>query len=297
MNNKVGIYFAFWERNWRADYIQYIKKVKRLGFDTLEICGGDIAWKENKELRRLAAAAKEEGVELTYCIGLSPEFDVASENEDIRRKGVKYLNGILEKIAFMGGDLLGGIIYGSWPGAPGSYDAKRLSREQSLRSMKELSEPAEAMGITMCLEVVNRFEQHILNTVEEGIAYIDELGNPPGVKLLLDTFHMNIEEDSISDAIKKAGERGMLGHFHIGECNRRVPGYYGGRMPWDDIVQALSECGYEGRIVMEPFIKPGGEVGRDIKLYRDLSGGCGIEEMDIMAKEGCRFVKSLLQKY
>lgn len=80
---------------------------------------------------------------------------------------------------------------------------------------------AEEYDINYCLEIVNRYEQYLLNTAAEGVDFVRELDSPK-IKLLLDCFHMNIEEDSFSEAIKTAGE--LLGHFHIGECNRKVPG-------------------------------------------------------------------------
>lgn len=86
------------------------------------------------------------------------------------------------------------------------------------------------------MEVLNRFESHILNTSEEGVKFVTEVGMD-NVKVMLDTFHMNIEESSIGDAIRHAGKH--LGHFHTGECNRMVPGK--GRTPWREIGDALRE--------------------------------------------------------
>lgn len=93
---------------------------------------------------------------------------------------------------------------------------------------------AADLGIHLCLEVPNRFENYILNTAEEGVAYVQEV-DKENVKVMLDTFHMNIEDESIAGAIRTAGP--LLGHFHTGECNRKVPGQ--GRIPWREIGKAL----------------------------------------------------------
>ena len=191
----------------------------------------------------------------------------------------------------MGGKTLGGIIYASWPmvGVP-DIDTKLKMRERSLVSLRELMKKAEQYDINYCLEIVNRFEQCILNCAAEGVEYLKELGSP-NAKLLLDSFHMNIEEDSIGDAIRSA--KGVLGHFHIGECNRKTPGT--GRMPWNEIFTALADIDYKGAIVMEPFVKTGGQVGSDIRVFRDLSSNADIQKMDDMAAAAAKFVKESLK--
>jgi len=149
---------------------------------------------------------------------------------------------------------------------------------------------ADEIGIQYNIEIVNRFEQFLINTVDEGIEFLKKVGNP-NIKLLLDTFHMNIEEDSFQDAIIKAGDK--LGHFHIGEANRRPPGK--GRLPWDEIFHALNKINYSGRIVMEPFVKMGGEVGRAIFVWRNLFDG-NADEMDQEAIDARKFVQKKIDK-
>ena len=291
MKNPVGIYYAYWEKEWEADFIPYIKKAKELGFDILEINAGAIVDMTPQEREILAKTAKDEGITLTYCIGLPSKYDVSSLDETVRKNGVEYVKKILDCMNEMGGKTIGGIIYASWPmvGVP-DMDKKMKMRKQSLISLKEIMKKAETYGINYCLEIVNRFEQCILNTAYEGIEYLKELGSP-NAKLLLDSFHMNIEEDSIGDAIRQAKD--VLGHFHIGECNRKTPGT--GRMPWNEIFTALSDINYKGAIVMEPFIRPGGQVGSDIRVFRDLSSNATESCMDEMAAQAAKFVKESLK--
>lgn len=290
--NKVGIYYAFWEREWSADFFPYIEKVKQLGFDVLEIAAGALPDMTSEKRKNLAAAARDAGIKLTYCIGLPAEHDVSSLDENIRKNAVKYVASLLDCIHEMEGDTIGGIIYSCWPmNVRPDYDLKCRMRERSLISLRELIKKAEDYGINYCLEIVNRFEQCILNTAEEGVAFARELGSPRA-KLLLDTFHMNIEEDSFTEAIKTAGN--MLGHFHIGECNRRTPGT--GRMPWEEIFSALKSINYGGAVVMEPFIKMGGQVGKDILVLRDLSDNADNKRMDSLAADAAAFVKKGLSK-
>ena len=119
--------------------------------------------------------------------------------------------------------------------------------------------------------------------------FVNEVGSEY-VKLLLDTFHMNIEEDSLTEAIRKAG--GLLGHIHIGEANRRPPSAQG-RIPWKNIGQALKDVGYDQYVVMEPFERMGGQVGKDISIWRDLSHGATEKDLDVTAAQSVEYIRSL----
>ena len=108
---------------------------------------------------------------------------------------------------------------------------------------------------------------------------------------MLDTFHMNIEEDDIGGAIRSA--KGVLGHFHTGECNRRVPGK--GRTPWHEIACALRDIDYRGSVVMEPFVRMGGTVGSDIKIWRDISCGADEARLDADAASALEFERYMFE--
>ena len=142
--NKIGIYFAFWERNWTADYASYIRKVKRLGFDTLELEVGALEKMGADRQLKLAELAREEGLDLTYCIGLPPAYDVSSADNATRRAGIEYVGRLLDTVYRMKGNMMGGILYACWPmkGAP-SYEDKLAARERALESVKEISKKAE----------------------------------------------------------------------------------------------------------------------------------------------------------
>lgn len=289
MNNPIGIYYAYWTHEWDADFLPYVEKVKRLGFDTLEVNSGTVTRMSRGERDRLKNAAADAGIELTFCIGLPHAYDIASPEREVRRTGIEYLKDQARMVSEMGGRGIGGIIYAAWPGQlPVGESDRRPWTDRSVESMKEAIKTAEECGVIFNVEVVNRFEQFILNTAQEAVEYVERVGSP-NVKILLDTFHINIEEDSFREAILTAGKR--LGHFHIGETNRRPPGR--GRIPWDEVIGALGDIDYRGAIVMEPFLMPGGQVGSDIRVYRDLSVGVDLDEE---AARACRFIREKLER-
>ncbi len=285
--NKIGIYYAYWTHDWDADFHPFIDRVADLGFDVLEVNAGTIASLSSEERKRLKAHADDKNLVLTYCIGLPPKFDVASEDEAVRKHGIAYLQTMAEAIGAMGGGNLGGIIYSCWPATLPDGADKRPYVERSITSMKQAIKAAEANGVIFNMEVVNRFEQFIMNTCDEAVEYVEAVGSP-NARIMLDTFHMNIEEDFPGDAILKAGDH--LGHFHIGENNRKPPGY--GHIPWTEIGAALRKINYRGYVVMEPFLMPGGEVGRDIKVFRDLSANLDLDEE---ARKALMFVRGVLK--
>ena len=158
--------------------------------------------------------------------------------------------------------------------------------------MREIVKTAEDYGVTYCVEAVNRFEGCIINTAREALDYVNDIDSP-NIGVLLDTYHMNIEEVSIGDAIRLVGDR--LTSFHTGENNRMAPGR--GHLNWDEIFGALADINYKGRIVSEPFVMMGGEVGRDIKTWRDLVPNPTEERIDEEAAFLLNFEKQMLEKH
>lgn len=286
--NKIGIYYAYWTHEWDADFHPFIDKVASLGFDILEVNAGTVARMTSEERRALKQHADDRNISLTHCIGLPHEFDVASPDAGTRSRGIDYLSRMAQAVGEMGGGKIGGIVYSSWPmNMPKGEDDKRPYLDRSIASMKQVARVAEDNNVCFNVEVVNRFEQFLLNTCAEALAYVKAVGSP-NVKILLDTFHLNIEEDFVGEAIIRAGD--SLGHLHIGENNRMPPGY--GHIPWTEIGAALRQIHYAGDVVMEPFLMPGGQVGADIKVYRDLSVGL---DMDEEARKALLFMRGVLK--
>jgi D-psicose/D-tagatose/L-ribulose 3-epimerase len=287
MKRKIGIYYAYWADSWDTDFFPYIAKVKKLGFDQLEIQAAAVLNLTIDKRRELKREADAHGIELSYGIGLTPDYDVSSLNEETRLRGVSFMKELIKAVSSIDGKMISGTVHSYWPAVPpeGVTDKKPVW-DQSIKSMKELVKTAEEFKVILNVEVINRFEQFLLNTSEEAVKYVQEI-NSPFCRILLDTFHMNIEESSIEDAIKLAGP--YLSALHIGETNRMPPGC--GRMPWEEIKRALDLIDFKGPLVMEPFVRPGGQVGKDIAVWRDLMPGA---DLDDEAAKSVKFVREHL---
>ena len=291
--NKLGIFMNFWEKNWDADHAMYIDKAARIGFDFLEFQAQPLLEMTDDHIRELRKRADAAGIRLTYSLGLDPRYDVSSLDESVRQGGVKYLQNIIRKMAVGGGDLLSGVSYAGWGTPEGVLDTKEPYLEQSVKSMKEIIRVAEDCGVTYCVEAVNRFETCIINTAAEALDYVARVDSP-NIGVLLDTYHMNIEEKSFAEAIRLVGPD-RLKSFHTGENNRTAPGR--GHLPWDEIFGTLAEIGYTGPIVSEPFVMQGGEVGRDIHVFRDLIPDVSEAAIDAEAAYLLHFEQDMLRKH
>ena len=271
--NTIGIHYGYWTQYWDSDPLQFVKRAQKCGFDILEINAPKVTRMSDSERDALKGAAADAGLDLTYSIGMTSDMDLASEDAATRKKGVAFLKDIVRAMKQIGGTVMAGINYSSWPRKLFPGEDKKALIDRSVEGVRQAIKTAEDCDVVFCVEVVNRFEQFMMNTAAEGIAFAQQVGSP-NCKILLDTFHMNIEEDSIGGSIEEAGP--WLGHFHLGETNRRPPGR--GRMPWPETFGALKKINYQGALVMEPFLLPGGEVGRDICVYRDLLGDGDLDE-------------------
>lgn len=290
--NKIGIFMNFWVKNWDADHVKYIKKVSGLGFDILEFQAQALLDMDKSRMDEVRQAAKDNGIELTYSLGLNPKYDVASPDAKVRKGGIEYLKRIVERIGYMEGKLLSGVNYAGWGSPDYIVDDKSEIVKHSIESVRQVIKTAEDYDVTYCVEVVNRFEGIVMNTAKEAIEYVKQIDSDK-IGILLDTYHMNIEEGSIGDAIRSVG--GYLKNFHTGENNRVVPGK--GHLDWDEIFGALHDIDYQGRIVSEPFVQMGGEVGRDIKVWRDLVEDPSEELLDEEARFLLNFEKDMIRKH
>lgn len=288
---KYGIYYAYWEKEWSNNFTPYIGKCKDLGFDILEIGCGAFYQLEDSFFKELGEKAKENNIILTGGYGPRKEHNMASENEEELEKAFLFYEDMFRKMKLAGMDRVGGALYSYWPVDYSKVPEKEKDLKNSITNMRKLADIAAKYGITLNMEVLNRFEGYLLNEAAEAVEYVKAVDRP-NVKVMLDTFHMNIEEDSLVEAIRLAGNR--LGHLHVGEANRRCPGP-GGRIDWKAIGDVLKEINYNGYVVMEPFVCNGGQVGKDVYLWRDLSNGSDEKKLDENAKASVKYIRELME--
>ena len=242
----------------------------KLGFDILEISCGALkeTYTTDQQLSELRKYAENKNIILTAGYGPALTENLGSTDPEIQKNAIAFFTKTIQDLEKLGIKTFGGGLYSYWPVDYTKPIDKAGDLERSIKNMKEIAKVAEAC--------------------DEAIAYVDAVGSSH-VKVMLDTFHMNIEEDDMAEAILLAGDK--LGHFHVGENNRRLPGK--GGMPWYQIGSALRAIGYDRNIVMEPFVKSGGGVGSDIKVWRDLSNGASTKMLDADAAASVAYLRNV----
>lgn len=230
---------------------------------------------------------------MTGGYGPTSAQNISSSDLAVVENGFRFWADTFRALETLGITSVGGGLYGYWPANYLEPFDKEAEIARSVQNMRKLADMAADRGITVLgMEVLNRHEGYLINSAEEAAAYCRAV-DKPNVKIHLDTYHMLLEEDSLPGAIYTAGA--LLGHFHVGENNRKLPGQ-GRIIDWDEIGQALRGIHYDGPVVAEPFVLHGGEVGRDIRLWRDLFPNITQERLDQDAAESVQFLRRAFQQ-
>jgi len=242
--SKLGIHSFVWSAGSSRQEIETaLTRTKEAGFDLIELSYldpkvVDIPW--------LARRLEELGLGVAISMGLPADGDISSADQDIAENGVAILDRAVALTRDLGGTKLGGILssaHGYSPQAP-----TRAAWDRSVANLAKVADRAKSAGVTLNLEIVNRFESNLLNTAAQGLAYIEDTG-ATNVFLHLDTFHMNIEEADLGLALRNAGDK--VGYVHIGESHR---GYLGtGSIDFAAIFDALVAIGYDDYVTFESF--------------------------------------------
>ena len=199
---------------------------------------------------------------------------------------IVYLKQLVDIAGALGTDIVMGPLYSATGRADAVPAAEYRRQWKAVRAhLKTICAYAEAQGKVICLEPLNRFETDFLNTVEQGLQMIREVKSP-ALKLLLDTFHMNIEEKNPADAIRRAGRH--VGHIHASASDRGTPG--NDHVDWHGVAGALRDIRYDGAVVIESFTQDVKVIARAAAIWRKIE-----PNRDDIAVKGLAFLKKTLK--
>lgn len=257
---RFGIHAGLWMDNWTDDPAPLFDKAARIGFDGVELSLLGIGPDKAARLREAAAAS---GVALTCSTGLGPGEDPSSADPAVRAKAREALARAIETAAAMGSSGLAGVVAASW----GVFDpANKTDRaKRSAETLGQMQDHLAQHGVTLGIEGLNRFESDLTSTAAE-TCEIARASGAANVGVLLDSFHMNIEEKDPPAALRAAGD--TLVHYHVSDNDRGVPG--SGRYDFTADAQALKDIGYRGWIVAEMFVRASRPTSADLNIWRDI---------------------------
>lgn len=293
---KFGVHRLTWGDYFDGEDLKtFFAQVRRTGADTVEFRPPDPAlngdWAKTDEIRKMAEDA---GVELLFCFGYPLGLDMRAADPFARQYAAEHLKRAVEAAARLGGTEIGGVLYSNWP-TDYAHDkiTPAVKRERALRcieTLRTVMPTAQDFGIQINLEVLNRFEDYIINTVAEGLEFIRQIESDH-CGLVLDVFHMNIEEDDLLAAIRSA--KGHIGQFHATEPNRRIP-FAGGRIPWGEVGRALRDIGYDGTVTMEA-VMAFDSAAYNLRMWRDQMPDTSMEARIAAMRQGLDFLRAQFQ--
>ncbi|KAK9824976.1 hypothetical protein WJX81_002463 [Elliptochloris bilobata] len=242
--NPVGVHSGVFVGGWSKEECEKaISSAKSAGYDLIEV---NVSQPEILDGAMTKAVLEAHGLQAAGSLGLTPASDISSDDESVRREGKRTVSDALKVLKALGGTYFVGVNYS----AMHKY-ARACTPQQwqhAVASLKELTAEAADYGITYGLEVVNRYETNMLNTATKAMEMLADVG-AGNVVVHLDSYHMNIEEDSMALAVDVCGDK--LGYVHIGESHR---GYLGtGSVDFPALFRALAAAGYGGPLTFESF--------------------------------------------
>ncbi|MFV0335712.1 MAG: sugar phosphate isomerase/epimerase family protein [Tropicimonas sp.] len=267
MKNPIGIISMQFTRPFTGKDLHYFGKAAELGFDFVELLVPEP--EDDLSIAEVRKAADDAGIFVVLAARVNLQRSVASEDPANRKGGLDYLKLCIDVGAELGGGIVGGPLYGEpmvfagRPPVPRSDDDIAARAGRTIEAFAEVAPLAQSAGVILAVEALNRFETDILSTTRQACEVVDAVGSP-AFKLMLDTFHMNMEERSIPDAIRMAGDR--IVHFQANENHRGHPGT--GHIDWPAVMRALAQAGYGGPISLEPFRRADDRVALPIAHWR-----------------------------
>jgi len=276
---KFGINTFLFASPFTNESTRWFRRFKAWGFDGVEIA---IENPTDIDPAYVKAQLDRHGLVCTsVCACFPPSRDLRGTQAQ-QRATIIYLKRLLDIADVLGTNIVMGPLY-SATGRADAVPAAEYKRQWRTvcGHLKTICTYAEANGKIICLEPLNRFETDFLNTVEQGLRMIRQVKSP-ALKLLLDTFHMNIEEKNSADAIRRAGKH--VGHFHASASDRGTPG--NDHVDWHGVAQALRDINYEGAVVIESFTQDVQVIARAAAIWRKIE-----PRRDDIASQGLVFLK------
>jgi len=274
---KTGINLLLWTTHVDDSHHALLAGLRETGYDGVEV---PLGRGDEAHYRALASELDRTGLQRTALTSLAPDTNAVSPDPAVRAKAGEHLAWAIDMAATLGAETLCGPFHSAFKhftGVGPTEDELCWSAEV----LRGAAERAQAAGVQLAIEALNRFECYLVNTMGDLRALVRRVDHP-GLGVHYDTHHMHIEERNAGAAIELVQDE--LRHVHISENDRGVPGT--GQVHWSDTFAALHRVGYDGWLTIESFSRLDPEFAGAIHIWRDFA-----READEVATEGLTFVR------
>lgn len=286
LNIKYGVSTWLWTSPFATDSIPMLfPKISQMSFDVVEIAVEDPSLIDVKALKK---ALKEYELKAVICGAFGASRDFTSEDTTLHKNSFTYIEACLNLCAELETGFFGGPMY-SAVGKARMVPIQQRKKEWDLavKNLRIVCEMAAARGLQIALEPLNRFESDLINTVDDVVKLIDDIDHP-AAQIMVDGFHMSIEEKDLEQAIIKAGEK--LIHVQVSENYRGTPGT--GQTNWNAYRSGLEKINYTGVVSIESFTTENRELAGAVCFWHPMA-----ESQDAFASEGLQFLKEWAAEY
>ena len=278
---KFGMNVLLWGGEIGEDWLSTFEQLKQMGYDGVEIP----LFNTNLNYSQWAKYFDDLGLLRTGVTVRNEDDNPIGSDGEIRARGVENNKRTLDCCAEIGATHLAGPFHS----AIGVFSGRGPTEDEwkwGVESMRQVSEHAAKVGVTLAVEPLNRFETYLLNSVADTARFVREVDHPHCL-VLYDSFHANIEEKCVRDAVQSCTD--VLGEVHISENDRSTPGM--GGVNWDATFDALHEVGYDGWMVVEAFGTSLPELAAATKIWRKM-----YEDELQLARDGLEFMRQQVAK-
>ena len=275
---KYGMNLLLWATAVDESHDGILEQIKEIGYDGVEV---PIFEHDAAAFQRLGGKLDELGLERTAVTVSTGDANPISPDSSVRAEAVTRLKGAVDMCELVGAPML----CGPYHSALGEFSGAMPSEEEwanGKATLREVADYAGEKGVTLVLEYLNRFELYFLNSAADCARFVREVDHP-NLRMMYDTFHANIEEKDITEAVKSSID--VCAHVHISENDRSTPG--SGGVDWDTSFAALKEVGYEGWMVVEAFGLALPDLAAATKIWRRM-----YESEQQLATDALAFMKS-----
>lgn len=279
---KFGVSTWLWTSPFTTDTIALFPKIKSMGYDVVEI---PVEYPDMIDGLKVKQALHDHGLEAVVCGAFGPTRDLTHEDPAVHKNCFDYIIKCFNLCHTWDAKFLAGPMYSSVGKARMvPPEQRQVEWERAVKNLYKVCQLAQENGLMIALEPLNRFESDLINTAEDVMELVADI-NHPAAKVLLDGFHMAIEEQDIEKAITSVGDK--LIHVQVSENYRGIPGT--GQTPWQSLKKGLEKINYKETVSIESFTPEIKELAGAVCIWKNLA-----ESQDGFATEGIAFLKKLL---